>query len=93
VHKRTYCIAVVVEELVKKWQTVAVEQLARQLQGYFLNLYSAYEQDFQGLFTPGTWSAGIKNVVVNAGMKPVSIIELRRISRVPEVAGLLEAGR
>ena len=52
VHKRTYCVAVVVEGvLVKKWQTSAVpEQLARQLKGYFpqANLHSVYEAGFSG---------------------------------------------
>ena len=71
VHKRTYCVAVVVGGmLVKKWQTVAApEQLARQLQGYFpaANLYSAYEAGFSGFVLHRELeSAGMKNVVVNA---------------------------
>ncbi len=100
VHKRTYCVAVVVEgTLVKKWQTMAVpEQLARQLQGYFpaANLYSAYEAGFSGFVLHRELeSAGMKNVVVNAAGIETSVHNRVKTDKQDalKLASLLEAGR
>jgi len=73
VHKRTYCVAVVVAG---QWQTVAVpEQLAKQLQGYFQQPICTVlmKRDFQDLFYTGNLSQLGLNVVVNAAGVETSV--------------------
>jgi len=63
VHKRTYCVAVVVEGMLVRggrlWQC---EQLARQLQGYFPAAICTVlmKRDFQDLFTGNLSQLGLR---------------------------------